>query len=817
MSRSRFFLPCFLVSFLLVGIIPAFGTERLCDVSFEDCRAPLLKLIQNETVEIDAAFWFMDDAPLASALIKKFQSGVPVRILMDPRAEDGHPTNAQVLAQLSSAGLPMRNRNADGILHWKMMLFSGQGIVEFSGANFTPSEMRPYTPYVNYTDEAIYFADDATVVNSFRTKYDDWWMDTTNYQDYANIHGPLQRSYATYPINPELDFLPSATPGQDYGTRTMAAMAAEKVKLDIDMFRITNQPIADATIKAFNRGVPIRMIVDSSEYRNPARPWDSYNVDRMFMAGIPLKITSHQGQNHEKSLILYGQKMSIWGSSNWTWPSFNYQQEHNYFTKKPLFFQWFQNQFERRWDSNTEYKAFIPAGPGAPKINAPATGATNVPTSVTLSWEGGPWGQQYDVYFGTAKSPPLVAQNVVTGAPEDPTGPLTYETYKVSGLVPGTIYYWKIASKTMANLTVMGSVWTFTTGGTAPTQGTTVTGISPGTGPSSGATAVTITGTNFLTGANVSFGQSTASGIKIVNSTTITAVAPPHVAGTVPITVTNKAGDAGTLPSAYVYTSTAPSVSPRLNVIHPNHGSPSGGDAVIITGSNLVAGMTVTIGGAPATVTSSNSVSIHATTPSGSGLANVVVTNPKTGQSATLTGVFTFADAPEAPIAASVTPTSGSINGGTTITVKGEGFYSGAVVSVGGVLCNTIIVVDSNTITAVTPPHALGATDVVVKNMDGQNSTLTGGFSYSAAPQPSISSVSPNTGSVAGGGSITISGSNFVFGAKVFVGNTQAAVQTTTEGYMYATVPAATQPGASNVVVVNPDGQSSSPATYTYQ
>ncbi len=817
MSKSHFSL-CFLVGFLFLGIMPAFGTERLCDVSFEDCRAPLLKLIQNETVEIDAAFWFMDDATLSSALIKKFQSGVPVRILMDPRAEDGHPTNAQILAQLAAAGIPMRNRTADGILHWKMMLFSGQGTVEFSGANFTPSEMRPYTPYVNYTDEAIYYSDDPAVVNSFRTKYDDWWTDTTDYLNYQNINAPLQRNYATYPINSELDFLPSAILSQDYGTKTMAAMASEKVKLDIDMFRITNQPIADAAIRAFNRGIPIRFIVDSSEYRNPARPWDSYNIDRMFMAGIPLKITAHTGQNHEKSLILYGQNMTIWGSSNWTWPSFNYQQEHDYFTKKPLFFQWFQNQFERRWDSNTEYKAFIPAGPGAPKINAPATGATNVPTSVTLSWQGGPWGQQYDIYFGTAKNPPLIAQNVVTGAPEDPTGPPTYETYKVSGLTPGTLYYWKIATKTMANLSVVGPVWTFTTGGTAPTSGgATVTGISPATGPNSGATAVTITGTNFLTGANVTFGQSTASSIKIVNANTITAAAPPHVAGTVAVTVTNKAGDAGTLPSAYAYTSTPPSTAPRLNVIHPNHGSPSGGDAVIITGSNLVAGMTVTIGGNPATVTSSNTVSIHATTPAGNGVADVVVTNPKTGLSASLTGVFTFADAPEPPSIESAMPSSGSINGGTPFMVKGEGFYSGAVVTVGGVLCNTIIVLDSNTITAVTPAHALGATDVVVKNMDGQTSTLTGGFSFSAAPPPSVSSVSPNTGSVAGGTSITISGSAFISGAKVFVGSTQATVQTTTGSYIYATVPATSQAGPVNVTVTNPDGQSSSPGTYTYQ
>ena len=567
------------------------------------------------------------------------------------------------------------------------------------------------------------------MVNSFRTKYDDWWTDTVSYQDYANIHAPLQRLYPTYPINPELDFLPSTLPGMDYGNRTMTAMGAEKVKLDIDMFRITNEQIASATIAAFKRGLTIRMIVDSSEYRNPARPWDSYNVDRMFMAGVPLKITGHQGQNHEKALILYGQGMSIWGSSNWTWPSFNYQQEHNYFTKKPLFFLWFQNQFERRWNSDTEYKAFVPIGLGAPKIKSPVSGATGQPSSVTLAWEGGPWGQQYDVYFGTTANPPLVAQNVVTGAPEDPTGPLTYETYKVSGLAAAKQYYWKIASKTMANLTVTGPVWTFTTGGTAPTTGgATVTGISPATGPSSGTTAVTITGTNLLTGAIVSFGQATASSIKIINGTTITAVAPRHVGGTVGITVTNKAGDAGTLPSAYVYTSTAPSTAPKLNVIHPNHGSPSGGDAVIISGSNLVKGMTVTIGGAPATITSFNTVSIHATTPSGTGVADVVVTTPK-GESAILKGVFTFAETPDPPSVTSTTPNSGSVNGGTTITVKGEGFIKGAVVRIGDTLGTTIIVLNSSSITATTAAHPLGSADVVVTNPDGQSSSA-GTYAY---------------------------------------------------------------------------------------
>jgi hypothetical protein len=166
----------------------------------------------------------------------------------------------------------------------------------------------------------------------------------------------------------------------------------------------------------------------------------------------------------------------------------------------------------------------------------------------------------------------------------------------------------------------------------------------------------------------------------------------------------------------------------------------------------------------------------------------------------------------------STTPNSGSVNGGNRITVNGNGFNRGAVVSVGGTLCTTIIVLNSGTtITATTPAHPLGSADVVVTNIDGQSSTLSGGFNYVAAPPPSVSSVVPNSGSVAGGSGITINGSNFVFGATVLVGSTAATVQTTTGSYIYATVPAASQPGTVNVVVTNPDGQRSSPGTFTYQ
>src|SRR5215211_9542804 len=82
--------------------------ERLCDTAFEDCRVPLWSLIDNETVGIDIAFWFMQDTSISNKVVARFQAGVPVRILVDPRANPTYAGNEQILAQFKAAGIPMR-------------------------------------------------------------------------------------------------------------------------------------------------------------------------------------------------------------------------------------------------------------------------------------------------------------------------------------------------------------------------------------------------------------------------------------------------------------------------------------------------------------------------------------------------------------------------------------------------------------------------------------------------------------------------------------------------------------------------------------
>ena len=141
--------------------------DRLCDNSFEDCRATILDMIRNEKAGIDVSYWFMTDWRYSSEIIKRWQAGVPVRILLDLRADGGYPAGVSIRQSFITAGIPIRHKVTTGINHWKMMLYRGQSAVHFSAANFSNGSYSPSEAggeYRRYVDEAIYFTTDPLVV-----------------------------------------------------------------------------------------------------------------------------------------------------------------------------------------------------------------------------------------------------------------------------------------------------------------------------------------------------------------------------------------------------------------------------------------------------------------------------------------------------------------------------------------------------------------------------------------------------------------------------------------------------------------------------
>jgi hypothetical protein len=350
-----------------------------------------------------------------------------------------------------------------------------------------------------------------------------------------------------------------------------------------------------------------------------------------------------------------------------------------------------------------------------------------------------------------------------------------------------------------------------TSGNPAPT----VSSISPPTGTVNGGTAVTITGTGFLSGATVTLGGTSATSVTVVSATSITATTPAHAVGAVNVAVTNTDTQTGTLTNGYTYTAANP--APTVTLISPNSGLTAGGTAVTITGTGFLSGATVSLGGTPATgVTVVSATSITATTPAHAvGAVNVAVTNTDT-QTGTLTNGYTYRAANPAPTVTSILPNTGTTAGGTAVTITGTGFLSGAKVTLGGNSATGVTVVSATSITATTPPHAAGAVSVIVTNTDAQSGTLTNGYSYTN-PAPTVTSISPISGTTAGGTAVTITGTGFLSGATVSLGGTAATGVTVVSATSITATTPAHAAGAVNVVVTNTDAQSGTLTNgYTY-
>jgi hypothetical protein len=333
----------------------------------------------------------------------------------------------------------------------------------------------------------------------------------------------------------------------------------------------------------------------------------------------------------------------------------------------------------------------------------------------------------------------------------------------------------------------------------------TISSLSQTAGGLSGGAGVTINGSNFRTipgKPTVAFGGAAAT-VGAVTASTIAVTTPAHGAGPVNVVVTNADGTNATLSNGFTYVS-----PPTVTVISPSAGPIGGGAAVTVSGTGFATGLILKLGGTQASYGSFTSTSISATTPAHAvGIVDVTVTDSY-GQTGTLAGGFTYLNAPGVT---SVSPGAGPSAGGGTYTVYGTNFSTPTVI-IGG---NSVTPNSWTTTSAVftLPAHVVGVVDVTVKNIDSQQWTLSGAFTY--VDPPTISTVTPSAGPVNVGTAVTISGTNLVAGSTVTFGGS-AATSVNPQGTTLACVTPLLGAGSVNVVVTAPGGSATKTAGYTY-
>ncbi len=174
--------------------------------------------------------------------------------------------------------------------------------------------------------------------------------------------------------------------------------------------------------------------------------------------------------------------------------------------------------------------------------------------------------------------------------------------------------------------------------------------------------------------------------------------------------------------------------------------------------------------------------------------------------------------APNPPSVTKLSPKKGVAGGGTEVTITGTGFASATAVHFGA-LSASFTINTAISITAISPPGTSGTADVTVTSPSGTSTIVAADhFKYG---NPTVTSVSPSSGSTAGGTPVTITGSGFALGSgttiefgKVLAGGVSCSSTTKCT----ATAPAAANAGVVDVraIVVKRSKKTRPADEYTY-
>jgi IPT/TIG domain len=325
-----------------------------------------------------------------------------------------------------------------------------------------------------------------------------------------------------------------------------------------------------------------------------------------------------------------------------------------------------------------------------------------------------------------------------------------------------------------------------------------VTAISPSEGDLG--TLVTITGEDLKGVRAVKFGAAEATSVVEDSAGELTVMSPGHSPGQVDVTVETAGGGSATSEAdRFTYLP-----NPAIASVEPAAGSTAGGASVTIEGERLDEVESVKFGEAEANVVAGSATELTVTSPAhAEGQVDVSVETEHGASAATSLDRFTYF-AP--PIVSAVEPSTGSVGGGTTVTVRGEHLHGVSAVKFGAAEATSVVEDSSTELTVRSPAHGEGQVDVAVTTPGGTSATSEADrFTYLKLPV--IDGIGPTEGPLAGGTSVMITGEYLGEVESIKFGEAEANVVAGSATELTVTSPAHAA-GAVDVTVTTPVGRS---------
>lgn len=169
-----------------------------------------------------------------------------------------------------------------------------------------------------------------------------------------HMHDPRDRQISEWleevlkvlmpPTDPQAVAEARFSPGQDCVRRVISLFKHAQRLVEVCVFTITDDRIADAILDAHQRGVKIQVVTDTMKAMDRGS-----DIERLRGAGIAVREDHSEHHMHHKFAV-FDQHLLLTGSFNWTRSATAYNQENVVVTSEPRLVRAFRDTFGDLWE-----------------------------------------------------------------------------------------------------------------------------------------------------------------------------------------------------------------------------------------------------------------------------------------------------------------------------------------------------------------------------------------------------------------------------------------------------------------------------------
>jgi phosphatidylserine/phosphatidylglycerophosphate/cardiolipin synthase-like enzyme len=284
--------------------------------------------INAATQSVDVAMYNFNMSEISEPLIKAFQRGVEVRMVVDSDALD-----SSELRRLMKAGIPVLGDRRESLMHNKFVIVDNATL---------------WTGSLNLTESGS--MQDENVLVRIRSK-----ELTSNYQSKFNEmfsgdkFGPDSRSKTA-----KTKFTLSGIPIENYyspedtiDSRLVSLVGSAQKSVHVLAYSFTLDRLADALIKAEKNHVQVSGVFDEES----AGSNQGADFSKLKKAGLDVRLDGEAGLMHTKAIIVDGRTVAF-GSYNFTASAENKNDENVLIITDPVLAGSFEQAFDRIYQTS---------------------------------------------------------------------------------------------------------------------------------------------------------------------------------------------------------------------------------------------------------------------------------------------------------------------------------------------------------------------------------------------------------------------------------------------------------------------------------